>query len=175
MTTTATPQQKTIANAWYEDENECKAFLDLINHDGFILEEAIHEVISKSSHRPEIHAGEIFEGAPHRGEGRVEIDLWIKIGYFVFLIESKRSDFDWVFLENQDSDKSIHLITGPSKTVSVRNKILPGLACVSKRAVEVLEDANKPILCKQTKGIRPNHLPIRSSREIYIVETRRAN
>jgi hypothetical protein len=112
-----------------------------------------------------MHVGKVFEGAPHRGGGRAEIDLWVKINNYIFIIESKRSDYDWVFLQNKDADIGIHLITGPNKEVEVHNRILKELNCVSKQVIEVREEEDTPILCRQQKE---KTLPVRSSREEYV-------
>lgn len=93
MTTTSQSPKK-IISAWHEDPNEQKALLNLLNREGFPLEAAVRKTIARSHHQIAIHAGKVFEGAPHQGGGRLEMDLWIQIGNFVFLIESKRSDFD---------------------------------------------------------------------------------
>ena len=91
---TADEASKTIYTAWYEDPNECEALLNLINVEGFVLEEAVHEMIARISFVGgfDVHTNKVFEGAPHRGKDLAEIDLWLKINNFVFLIESKRSD-----------------------------------------------------------------------------------
>ena len=163
MTATAQNQQRAIRN-WYEDPNEQQVLLSLLNREGFLLEDAVYEILSRNKHGAILHRGEVFQGAPHRDNSRTEIDLWIKSGNFVFLIESKRSEYDWIFPQDQDAAKDVHLISGPNKTVSVHNRILNFVDCVSKQAVEVLADDAKPILCKQPpKGKTQEILPVRSS------------
>ncbi|OJU80678.1 MAG: hypothetical protein BGO10_02560 [Chlamydia sp. 32-24] len=165
MTTTTQNQQSTIQN-WYEDPNEQQVLLNLLNREGFLLEDAVYEILSRNKNETILHRGEVFEGPPHRDNGRTEIDLWIKSGSFIFLIESKRSEYDWIFLQDQNAVKDVHLITGPNKTVSVHNRTLNFIDCVSKQVVEVLADDSKPILCKQSpKGKSQNILPVRSSRD----------
>ena len=163
--TTISTISTTAYTSWHEDPNECAAFLDLLNIDGFILEEAVREAILQSSLGATVRAGEVFEGAPHREKDRVEIDLCVKINNFVFVIESKRSDFDWVFSKNINAPNDIHLIAGPNKEqLFVTNRTLPVVECVSKQIIEVLGDSSKPILCRQQKNQK---LPIRSAREEY--------
>ncbi len=107
--TTNTPPQQPLRE-WHENPSEQKAFLDLVNTEGFALEDVVHEMLFRCQHRLDLHPGEVFEGAAHRGGGRVEIDLWARIGGRVFLIESKRSDYDLIFLQNKESKRDIHLI-----------------------------------------------------------------
>lgn len=161
----STSQESVIS--WYENAAEQQTLLNLINTEGFILEDAVDEVLSKYSRDLTIHRGEVFEKAPHRENVRPEIDLWAQSGNFVFLIESKKSAFDWIFLQNQDLPKDVHLITGPEKTIFVHNRLLSYIDCVSKQAIEVLPEENKAILRKQEKNNKTSNLvlPIRSTRE----------
>lgn len=94
--------------------------------------------------------------------------MWIQIGNFVFLIESKRSDFDWVFLQDKDESKDIHLVTGPNKEPTVHNRTLKHLSCISKQVIEVLAENGKPVLSKHSKGALQASLPVRSSRDEYL-------
>ena len=165
QTAIANPPTPKAFSGWHENPSEQKAFLDLVNYEGFPLEDAVHEILSRCPHRAELHPGEVFEGAPHRGGGRVEIDLWAKIRQRIFLIESKRSDYDLVFLKNNESAKDIHIINGQNSKISVTNRNYNHLPCVSKQVVEVLEADETPTLQRQ-KG-KP-HLPLRSSREEYV-------
>jgi len=152
---------------WHENDTEQQILLNLINTEGFILEDAIDEVLSRYSHDLTIHRGEVFEKAPHRENIRPEIDLWAQSGGFVFLIESKKSAFDWIFLQNQDMPYDVHLITGPEKTVSVHNRRLNCIDFVSKQVLEVLPVENKTTLRKQCGNNKPTNLdlPMRSTRE----------
>ncbi len=109
MTATAQNQQNAIHH-WYEDPNEQQVLLNLLNREGFLLEDAVYEILSRNKHEAILHRGEVFEGAPHRDISRTEIDLWIKSGNFIFLIESKRSEYDWIFLQDQHAAKDVHLI-----------------------------------------------------------------
>jgi len=72
---TATVPSQQAFKVWYENPAEQQILLNLINSEGFILEDVVQETLSRCPHRIEIHPGEVFEGAPHRGGGRVEIDL----------------------------------------------------------------------------------------------------
>jgi len=152
---------------WHENVTDLQLLLNLINTEGFILEDAVDEILSTYSHDLTIHRGEVFEKAPHRENIRPEIDLWAQSGNFVFLIESKKSAFNWIFLQNQDTPKDVHLITGPEKTISVHNRLLNCVDCISKQAVEVLPEENKTSLRKQEKNNKTTNLalPIRSTRE----------
>lgn len=161
LSKTNEPSPKLITQ-WHENPTEQSAFLDLVNFEGFLLEDVVYEIISRCRHKTELHRGNIYEGAPHRGGGRVEIDLWAKIVRRVFLIETKRSDYDWVFLQNEESDKDVHIINGTRNDISVLNRTFSHITCVSKQMIEVLGADNAPLLQRQ-KG-KPS-LPIRSSRD----------
>ncbi len=104
---------------------------------------------------------------PHRSNHRIEIDLWAQSGNFVFLLESKKSEYDWIFLQNQNTAKDVHIISGPQKTVSVSNRILNCVDCVSKQVVEVLPTDDKTSLYRQTQSQKTKNitLPVRSARD----------
>jgi len=160
------PSSQKTFNVWYENPAEQQILLNLINTEGFILEDVVHETLSRCPHRIELHPGEVFEGAPHRGGGRVEIDLWAKIEGRTFLIESKRSDYDLVFLQNQASGRDIHIIVDSNEATSVTNRTAyQHIPSVSKKVIEVLGTEDTLVLQRQQK--KPN-LPIRSSREEYV-------
>lgn len=141
-----------------QKDPECEAFLRLVNHEGFILEEIVRETLLKGHRRLELHSGDIFIGAPHRGGNRVEIDLWVQTDNFIFDIETKRSDYDWVFLQNQENKPDLHLITGPGNTkkLTVMNCQMSKIACVSKQVVEVLNDNIEQKLVRNSKSIEKN-------------------
>lgn len=155
-------------SSWHEDKEEQEAFLNLINSEGFILEDTVFEILTSSKHRAELHPNEVFEGAPHRGGNRVEIDLWANIEGRTFLFESKRSDFDWVFLQNSDAKKDVHLITGTNQEVHVTNRVLSHITVVSQQVIEVLEENEKPVLVKNTKKNTSKKIAKRSSRDDYV-------
>jgi hypothetical protein len=79
---------------WHEDPNEQQVLLNLLNREGFALEDAVYEALSTYRHDINLHRGDVFEGVPHRENDRIEIDLWAQSGNFVFLIESKKSEYD---------------------------------------------------------------------------------
>jgi hypothetical protein len=152
---------------WHENTNEQQVLLNLLNWEGFALEDAVYEALSAYRHELELHRGGVFEGAPHRDNDRIEIDLWAQSGNFVFLLESKKSEYDWIFLQNQSTAKDVHIISGPQKTVSVSNRILNCVDCVSKQVVEVLPTDDKTSLYRQTQNQKTKNimLPVRSARE----------
>lgn len=98
----------------------------------------------------------------------MEIDFWGKINSRVFIIEAKRSDFDWVFLQNTEKSKDVHLLCKNQQHVYAVNRALSKVDCVSKQVVEVLEENSAPTLCKNKRGTKTSRLPIRSSREEYL-------
>ncbi|MCB1113610.1 MAG: hypothetical protein KDK62_02525 [Chlamydiia bacterium] len=157
-------------SSWHEDKEEQEAFLNLINSEGFILEDTVFEILasSKHKHRAELHPNKVFEGAPHRGGNRVEIDLWANIEGRIFLFESKRSDFDWVFLQNSSAKKDVHLFVGVNQKVHVTNRVLGHLTTVGQQVIEVLEEDEKPELVKNPKKPAFKILPKRSLREDYV-------
>jgi hypothetical protein len=154
-------------NHWHEDPNEHQVLLNLLNREGFALEDAVYETLSTYRHDLKLHRGDVFEGVPHRDNDRIEIDLWAQSGNFVFLVESKKSEYDWIFLQNQGTAKDVHIISGPEKTVSTRNRILNCVDCVSKQVVEVLPTDDKTALYRQTQNQKTKNivLPVRSARE----------
>ncbi|CUI18023.1 hypothetical protein PNK_2429 [Candidatus Protochlamydia naegleriophila] len=156
-----------IPSNWYEDPNEQQVLLNLLNREGFALEDAVYEALSTYRYDIKLHRGDVFEGVPHRDNDRIEIDLWAQSGNFVFLIESKKSEYDWIFLQNQDSTKDVHIISGPEKTVSARNRILNCVDCVSKQVMEVLTTDDKTSLYRQPQNQKTKNimLPLRSTRE----------
>jgi hypothetical protein len=163
---TADASSQQAFTTWYENPVEQQILLNLINTEGFILEDVVHETLSRCPGRIELHPGEVFEGAPHRGGGRVEIDLWAKIEGRTFLIESKRSDYDLVFLQNQASGRDIHIIVDSSEATFVTNRTAyQHIPCVSKKVIEVLGTEDTQALQRQQKK---SNLPIRSSREEYV-------
>lgn len=163
--TTKTPPQQPFSG-WHENPSEQKAFLDLVNTEGFALEDVVYETLSRCPHRIDLHPGEVFEGAPHRGGGRVEIDLWAKTGSRVFLIESKRSDYDLVFLQSKESHKDIHIIIDNHLCTYVTNRTAYShIPCVSKQVMEVLGTEDGLALQRQQKK---SNLPLRSSRDEYV-------
>ncbi len=145
-------------------------FLNLVNFQGFILEEVVCEAVSNINRKVEIHQGEVFDSSQRRGGGRVEIDLWIKIGNFVFDFESKRSDFDWVFLRNSEDKNNVHIISGPNKNAGVMNHVFKKIDCVTKQVIEVSENAKTFELFKgkNDKNQPASVLPLRSKREDYV-------
>ena len=159
---------------WFEKDIEREAFLNLVNFEGFILEESVREILLNGHQSATLHSGDIFAGAPHRGGGRVEIDLWVQIDNFVFDIEAKRSDYDWVFLQNPQDKSDLHLITGPglSKKLAVKNCSMPKITCVSKQVVEVQEiDETQTLVRKSNTGEKnkpSSGVPARSNREEYV-------
>ncbi len=159
------PSQQSFTR-WHENPSEQKAFLDLVNTEGFALEDVVHETLSRCRHCDELHSNEVFEAASHRGGGRAEIDLWAKIGTRIFLIESKRSDYDLVFLQSKESKKDIHLIIESQQNTFVTNRAAYShIPCVSKQVIEVLGADDFLTLQKLQK--KPN-LPIRSTRDEYV-------
>jgi hypothetical protein len=152
---------------WYEDPNEQQVLLNLLNREGFALEDAIYETLSAYRHELKLHRGDVFEGVPHRDNDRIEIDLWAQSGNFIFLLESKKSEYDWIFSQNQGTAKDVHIISGPEKTVYTRNRILNYVGCVSKRVVEILSTDDKTSLYRQTQNQKTKNimLPVRSARE----------
>jgi hypothetical protein len=100
--------------------------------------------------------------------GRAQIDN------FIFNIEAKRSDYDWVCLQNQEDKNDLHVITGPgmTKKLTVMNCRIPKITCVSKKAVEVLEDNAKQELVRKPNTVEKNKpfsgIPSRSAREEYV-------
>ena len=163
--TVKTPSQQ-FYSRWHENPSEQKAFLDLVNTEGFALEDVIYEMLSRHKHGAELHPREVFEGAPHHGGGRAEIDLWAKIGSRIFLIESKRSDYDLVFLQNKESNRDIHLIIeSPQNTFVTNRTAYSHISCISEQVIEVLGADDFLTLQRQQK--KPN-LPIRSSRDEYM-------
>jgi hypothetical protein len=159
---------------WFKKDSECEAFLRLINHEGFILEEIVLETLSKGHRHFEFHSGDVFRGAPHRENKRIEIDLLVKKGNFIFNIETKRSDYDWVFLKNQEAKPDLHLITGPgdTKILTVMNCKMSKINCVSKQVVEVQEDSIDQKLVRNSKSLEKNKpssgIPQRSTRDEYV-------
>lgn len=115
----------------------------------------------------ELHKGDVFNGADHRVNDRIEIDLWAQIGNFVFLIEAKKSEFDWVFMQNKDSPKDIHIISGTQENLFTRNTKLNWIDCFSKHVLEVLSTDDRTSLYQQKQNQKTKNqiLPIRSSRE----------
>lgn len=160
-------QAVSVPRHWHEDPNEQQVLLNLLNREGFALEDAIYETLSTYRHELKLHRGDVFEGVPHRDNDRIEIDLWAQSGNFVFLLESKKSEYDWIFLQNQGSAKDVHIISGPEKTVSTRNRKLNCVDCVSKQVVEVLPTDDKTSLYRQTQNQKTKNimLPVRSARE----------
>lgn len=160
-------QTTSIPRYWYEDPDEQQVLLNLLNREGFVLEDAVYEALSTYRHDIKLHRGDVFGGVPHRDNDRIEIDLWAQSGNFVFLIESKKSEYDWIFLQNHDTAKDVHIISGPEKTLSTRNRILNCVDCVSKQVVEVLPNEDKTSLYRQTQNQKTKNimLPVRSARE----------
>lgn len=65
---------------WHEDPNEQQVLLNLLNREGFALEDAVYETLSTYRHYINLHRGDVFEGVPHRESDRIEIDLWAQSG-----------------------------------------------------------------------------------------------
>lgn len=160
-------QEVSVPRHWHEDPNEQQVLLNLLNREGFALEDAIYETLSAYRHELKLHRGDVFEGVPHRDNDRVEIDLWAQSGNFVFLLESKKSEYDWIFLQNKSIAKDVHIISGPEKTVSTHNRILNCVDCVSKQVVEILPTDERTSLYRQTQNQKTKNivLPVRSARE----------
>ena len=60
-------------NPWHEDPNEHQILLNLLNREGFALEDAVYETLSTYRHEFKLHRGDVFEGVPHRDNDRIEI------------------------------------------------------------------------------------------------------
>ena len=48
-------------NHWSEDPEERQSFLDLVNLEGFLLEDAVAEILSSSRYKSQFQYGEVFE------------------------------------------------------------------------------------------------------------------
>lgn len=171
MNQTVSVSSPTEAKAWFQKDSDVKAFIDLVNYQGFILEDAVFEAVSGFVQAVEIHQREVFDGLTRRGGERVEIDLWIKRGNFIFDLESKRSDFDWVFLQNSGYKNDVHLMSGPDKEVFVMNHVFQKITCVANQVIEVSEDPDTLELRKTKNGNKnqpTSCLPIRSKRDDYV-------
>lgn len=160
-------QSSITSRYWHETPSEQQILLNLLNREGFALEDAVYEALRTYGYDIKLHRGDIFEGVSHRENDRIEIDLWAQSGNFVFLLESKKSDYDWIFLQNQGIDKDVHIISGAEKTVSIQNRILTFINSVSRQVVEVLSNENKTALHQQTQNQKTKNilLPLRSARE----------
>lgn len=153
---------------WFEKESELEAFLNLVNYQGFVLEEAVSEAVSDWHQAAKIHRGDVFDRPERRGGGRAEIDLWVESNDIIFDLESKRSDYDWVFLREAEDKCDVHIISGPDKRVRVTNSVLPKINCVSGVVVEVSENPANFNLTKQSKEGSTPSVAKRSSRDEYV-------
>ena len=140
----------------HQDDNveEKKRLLSLVNQEGFIFEATIENILSERPDVTEIRRGEVLSSNTHRVNTRVEIDCITKIENRCFIIEAKKSSYDWNLLENEEEIKDIHFIRKEGEDVSVINGSLDRIGCVSKSAIEIkaaTDNKGKSLLARSTR------------------------
>lgn len=138
---------------WHKDDTQKQRLLNLINSEGYILEDRVGALLSRKY--PTICTKQVYERPDSVDKERVEIDAWLKRSIAYFIFEVKNSAYDWVFLKGPRTDQHFHFIyytDKGSRTLAVMpSGNHPTNSIVTEAVFEVLVGSKGKVLEKQTQ------------------------
>ncbi|MDP1835212.1 MAG: hypothetical protein Q8K75_04700 [Chlamydiales bacterium] len=142
---------------WYKDDAQKQRLLNLINSEGYVLEDRVGALLSRKY--PATCTKQVYEQPGSVDKERVEIDAWLKRSIAYFIFEVKNSAYDWVFLKGPRTDQHFHFIyytnNGPYTLAVMPSNKHPTNSIVTEAVFEILVDSKGVFLEKQKQ--KPVH------------------
>jgi len=101
-------EEKETNNEIVLSDDDKEDLLKEFNKRGYLLEDEVIEILDKRFSRDEIWMGEIGVEYGRRNKGeRVEMDVIFRKNTKTFIVEAKRTEFDWIFSPSLHRPKNI--------------------------------------------------------------------